>query len=113
MNTLIVLASLILLPFAVYRITRFFIMDTVIDGTRDKIHNWLLRPNDDQEVPLLRFKAHELLSCPYCLSVWVAAACVVFWSLVIADQWIGWSFLIFWPAVAGAALVPYEYVDAE
>lgn len=105
--------TFLVLALTTYRITRFAILDTLIDEPRDAVHSWLLRVDDDGDIPMWRFKLQDLLSCPYCLSVWVAAAVVAFWSLVVRDEWLGWPFLLIGPAAAGASLIPYRYIDSD
>ena len=51
----------------------------------------------------------KLLSCQVCSGWWVAALIVVFWSLVVVDHWLGWAFLIWWPAVAGVSALASLY----
>jgi hypothetical protein len=103
------LLTFVILAFATYRIARFLVLDTLIDGPRDKFHDWLTKP---ESLSVWRLKLAELLTCPYCITVWVAAGVTVFWSLVV-DEWLGWAFLLVWPAVAGASLVPWAYIDDE
>lgn len=102
--------TFIILSAATYRIGKFLLLDTLIVGTRDRFFAWLT--NSENLTPT-RIKVAELASCAECLTVWVAAATVTFWSLVVADAWIGWSFLLVWPAVAAGSLVLWTYTDSE
>jgi hypothetical protein len=51
---------------AVARVVRFLQQDTLIDKQRHQLQDWLARHG--------HYKAMELLDCPWCLSVHVAAA---------------------------------------
>ena len=65
---------IVLLSAAVYRVTRFLINDTLISEQR----RWVkLKLMGNGDVGPVRVKLLDLLSCPYCLSVWVAAAGVL------------------------------------
>lgn len=100
----------VVLSLATYRVARFLVLDSLIDGPREALHAWLTKP---ESLSVWRWKVAELMGCPYCVTVWVAAANVLFWSLLVADSWVGWAFLLVWPAVAGASLVPWAYIDDE
>jgi len=64
----------VLLSAATYRVTRFLISDTLISEQR----RWVkLKLMGNGDVGPVRVKLLDLLSCPYCLSVWVAAAGVL------------------------------------
>lgn len=58
--------GLLLDSLAVYRITRLIVTDEITAPLRDPIIDWL----DEHEHPKLAY----LLSCPWCASVWAAAA---------------------------------------
>lgn len=104
------LLTFVVLSAATYRIGRFLLLDDLIAGPRD----WLFgRLSDTEKLTSLRLKVTELLMCAYCITVWIAAAVVVFWSLVIHDEWIGWEFVLVWPAVATGSLLPWTYIDSE
>lgn len=104
------LLTFVILSAATYRIGKFLLLDALIEGMRDRFFGWLRTP---EKLTPTRLKVTELASCAECLTVWVAAAVVAFWSLVVADHWIGWSFLLVWPAVAAGSLVPWTYIDSE
>lgn len=98
------LTLFILMCFAVYRITRFLILDHLIDEPRDAVHLWLAgHPNKFTE------KLQELLACPYCVSVWAAAAVVALTDLFHSVP----LPVLMWGAVAGGSLIPYRIIDAE
>jgi hypothetical protein len=104
------LLTFIIMSLATYRIGRFVLLDDMINGPRDRFFGWL---NTPEKLSPRRLWILELLSCVYCILVWIAAGVVTFWSLVIHDEWVGWGFLLLWPAVAAAALVPWTYIDSE
>lgn len=104
------LLTFVVLSLATYRIGRFILLDSLIDGLRDWFFDRLNRP---EKLTPFRLWLMNLLTCVYCITIWIAAAVVAFWSLVIRDEWIGWSFLIVWPAVGAASLLPWEYLDSE
>lgn len=104
------LLTFVLLSLATYRVARFVVLDSLIDGARDRVLMWL---NDPQTLSPWRLKAFELLTCPFCITVWIAAAFVVFWSFAVRGEWIGWAFLVVWPATAAGSLVPWAYIDSE
>lgn len=103
------LLTFVILSAATYRVARFLILDTLIENLRIRVHTWLTNP---ESISVTRLKVAELITCPWCLTVWVALAVVTFWSLVVVD-WIGWAFLLVWPAVSAGSLVFWTYVDNE
>lgn len=104
------LLTFVILALVTYRVGRFVLLDSMIDGPRDRFYLWL---NNTEKLSRTRLWFLEMLTCVYCITVWIAAATVTFWSLVVHDEWIGWSFLLVWPAVAAASLLPWTYIDDE
>jgi uncharacterized protein (DUF2062 family) len=104
------LLTFVVLALTSYRVGRFILLDSMIDRPRDLLFE---RLNNPDKLSTRRLWLMELLTCPYCILVWVAAGAVTFWSLVVYDEWIGWAFLLVWPAVAAAALLPWTYIDSE
>lgn len=99
------LMQLLVLGAVTYRVTRFIIRDTLIDGLRWKVRTKLL--NGDPS--LVRQKLMELLSCPYCLGIWVSAGAV---GITLAFDDLPqpvWS----WLAVAAIALAFWRYIEAD
>jgi len=110
----------IVLALATYRITRFFVHDSLIGANLDsgsRFSQWLdsfcfhslkdgLRLNGTDR-SWTRGKVHDLLTCPYCLGWWIALAVTCLglshapWSLGVQ----GW--LTVW-AVAAAAAIVYQ-----
>jgi hypothetical protein len=115
---------LILCSAAVYRISRFVVLDTMIEGTRDKITTRLATATDSQGrrrvinkgeaafelIPLWRRKLLELIGCPWCVTVWVAGAVTLLTHFIVepvpAPVW-------FWLAIASLALVLWAIIDSE
>lgn len=62
---------LAILSLASYRLTRFFLFDTLIEGARIRWYNALL---GGTRLSFLRQKAVELTSCSWCLGIWVSLA---------------------------------------
>lgn len=94
---------IILLALACHRVTRFVIADSLIADFRIWLHLRILGDGTSK----VRAKFHELISCFWCLSVWVAGALVL-----VVDQFavvpLPWLTV---PAVSSAALVVYNLVD--
>lgn len=47
-----------------------------------------------------------LFTCWWCLSFWVALACVGWWIAGLFVAWIAWAWWVFWGALALAYLAP-------
>jgi hypothetical protein len=99
------LILIVILGLVTYRVSRFIILDTLIEGWRDVFHSWLL-----SKPKLWRVKLEELLGCPFCVSIWVSAgACLL-------TRWLVGSFAMpvwVWLGAATVALVVWEIIDAE
>lgn len=99
------LALLIVLAFAVERCTRFVIKDTLWADMRRNLHGRLLGANPDESY--WRTKAFELITCPYCLSVWFSAAAVV-----LADLFVSVPLpVLAWLSIAGLHQVIWKYIE--
>jgi hypothetical protein len=94
---------LVLCALVVYRVTRFLIADTLIEGTRTRFGDWLL----GSEPKVWRDKLYDLTTCPYCLSIWVSAATV---AVVDAFMSVPLPVLV-WLASAGLAMVVWRIVE--
>lgn len=99
------LVMIVVLSAVVYRVGRFLVLDTMIEGTRDRIFGWLAHRE--------RFFWHkllDLLGCPYCITVWVAAGACLAWRLFVGD----FAAPVFvWLAVSAGSLVFWNYIDSE
>lgn len=100
---------LLLASFVTYRATRFLIADSMIEVTRGRFLNWLWPPPDftadiaalvanagaTPKAPtppsFLRRKLYELVTCPYCLSIWLGGAATlivwVFYPIPLPGLW--------------------------
>lgn len=97
--TLIIVASL-----CVYRLTRFFLRDTLIDEPREWLYNKILAKET-----LWRDKLYELLDCPYCLSIWFSAA-----TIAVADLYTSVPLPVYaWLATAGLCMVVWRIVERD
>lgn len=94
------LALVLVLGFAVYRAVRVATVDKISQPWRE----WLLLrvQHAGADTRSLARWAYTLLTCPFCLGVWLSAVVVAFWSLVVADRWLGWEYPLGFLAVAGA-----------
>lgn len=97
----------ILLSFVTYRTGRFVALDTLIDEPRDKVA-WWLKSRD----AVWADKALELMSCPWCITIWTGFFATLFWSLVL-HEWPGWWFLVYWPAVSTGGVLTWTIIDSD
>lgn len=101
------LELLILTGLVTYRVTRFVIDDTLIDTPRAWFHHRLLTRTHRLFPTKARVKVYELLTCPFCLSVWVAAGTVVVTNMVVSVPLPVWM----WLGAAAVALMVRRVVD--
>lgn len=100
MNYLIVL---LVLSAVTYRVSRFIVHDSLIDAPRNKIYDWL----EHREHPFW-LKIHELIGCPWCITIWIAAGAVAVHHVVVEDVPVPiWT----WLAVATGSLIIWEIID--
>lgn len=86
--------------FVVWRVTRFLLRDSLIDGTRFKVEHYFGSRSNRTSMR----KMSELVTCPWCVSVWVAAVLTAVWRLTEGDG-IGWFWTaIVWLAAAAGAM---------
>lgn len=94
--------TLLLLSLVTYRITRFLIDDTLIDNQRIWVHQLLVGKSSK-----FRYKLYELVTCKFCLSIWVAAvvtACTDAVGSVPMPVWM-------WLGSAAGALVVWQVAE--
>jgi len=93
----------IILSLACYRVTRFIVEDTLIAGFRIWLHTVIL----GRKPRLWREKLQELISCQFCISVWIAGA------LVSIADYFGPVALpgIQWAAVAAGSIIIWQVVE--
>jgi Protein of unknown function (DUF1360) len=78
---MIELVPLLVLGFAAYRITRFFIIDTMFSGTRNKMHSVFVNNTQKQgKTSLLWEKLYDLTSCTFCAGFWVSLG--LYWLFI-------------------------------
>lgn len=104
---------ILILGLVTYRVARFIVLDTLIDGTRDKVLDTLEKKHGragDSKKALLYSKLTDLLGCPFCITIWVSAgACLatrIFVGSFPMPVWV-------WLATAATALIPWNYIDSE
>lgn len=118
------LLTFVVLTLVAARVTRFIFKDTMWKPTRDKLIGWLedpvkIRYGGSPSVEYThrgrfqmfwRKKLAELIECPYCVSIWVAAGTVFVHRVVVEPLpqpvW-------YWLAVAMGAVVVLEYTDGD
>lgn len=97
MLTFIIVASLI-----TYRITRLLVTDTILDTPRIWFHQILLGKTGK-----IRLWFYELVTCKFCLSVWIAGL-----TVLILNQWLPVAAPVaMWPATAAGALVVWKNAE--
>ncbi len=97
-----VLTIIAVLSLATYRITRFAILDSLVEEPRTAVLRWLT-----SKPGVVRGKAHDLLTCPYCLSVWVAAALTASVASLIDTP----LPLLVWLAASGGTMTVWRFVE--
>jgi hypothetical protein len=119
--------TFLLLTFVVYRTTHLIVMDTLFEEARDKLLDRITTGTDGmgetrvlhkqiepevwtENLALWKRKLFDLLTCPFCFSVWTAAGAVLLHDLFIDPNlplpvwyWVGLSTssLIVWAIVDG------------
>lgn len=106
------LALLVALSLWAWRAARFIRDDALIAGTRERVLDWLWPPlHQDAGIrpKLVRYKAYELLTCPYCLTVhcsWISVLIVwAFTPIALPVLMMG--------AVAGGSMVVWRIVGID
>lgn len=86
---MITIVPLIVLALASFRITRFLVIDTLIDGIRNKFHAFLINKSQKNgKLHLFWEKIYDLTSCTFCAGFWVSAS--LYW-LYIWNSPVNWS----------------------
>lgn len=99
--------TLTLLTLATWRVARLIQLDNIFDTPRDKFFTWLCNN------PGWRTWLADLLSCAFCLTVWVGLGANLWWALLIED-WPGWpEFIVYWWATAGGAMLWWALIDND
>ncbi len=100
------LVYLILLSLVVYRVSRFIVLDTLIDGTRQKVEDWLM----EHRSRLVFRKLYELIGCPYCVTIWVSLFAVLFSYRLLESVPLP---VFTWLAGSSGALLVWAIVDSD
>jgi uncharacterized protein DUF1360 len=74
--------AVIILGIASYRITRFFVIDTLLEPWRSKSHHWL-----EQRRGLFWSKLYDLTSCTWCIGYWVSLVVYLIYKGDFFDDW--------------------------
>jgi hypothetical protein len=70
---IIKIVPLLVLALAAYRITRFLVIDTMLEGSRTRFYSFLTNRSDKNgPLHLIWYKLFELFSCTWCLGFWVS-----------------------------------------
>lgn len=105
-------AELVVFAFAVYRCTRFVILDSFFEGTRDRVDVWLetRRLSAEGWRSTAWGKIHSLALCAFCQSVYFATAA---YALYVAAGPVAWTWLSILDvlAISAAAMAVYRFVD--
>lgn len=116
---------LVILGGLVYRVTYFILVDSLIEEPRKKVLAKLTGGGDPDrdDWPLhmrtttgWRLKLTELLTCPYCMSIWVGAvATAITWPTIIPQPDGGWFvwLLVTWLAMSTIALVFWAVIEGH
>lgn len=94
-----------------WRVSRFIIADDLIKGTRKRVMTWLNQPRESRWKDFLADKAFDLLTCPWCVGIYVSAGFLVLTRIFVVDSipmpiWM-------WLAIAGASILPYQFADGD
>lgn len=85
------IVPLVILALASYRLTRFLVIDTLVEGLRHKFYGFLSnRALKQGKLHLIWEKIYELSSCTWCAGFWVSL------GLYTAYVWLApWDFTRF------------------
>lgn len=83
--TTVNLITALILAMVSFRVTRFFLFDSMFEATRIRIYNALLKVDEDGYTPTWRYKIYELLSCTWCFGFWVSLA--TYWVYLWVAPW--------------------------
>lgn len=97
------LVLLVVLSAVSYRVGRFLALDTLIDGTRMRLLNWLVTRG------FVARKIADLIGCPYCVTIWTSAGAVALTTLYVDVPLPVWT----WLAAATGALVFWAIIDND
>lgn len=93
----------VLLGAAAYRVGRFIVLDTMFEGTRDRVIGAL----ESRSHKLVFSKLFDLLQCPFCITVWTSLAATL---VAVFGAGVPYPLLV-WAASSVFALVFWRIVD--
>lgn len=102
--------ALVILGFCSYRVTRFLIIDTLIQGPRQKFHIWLA--NRQKAKPLFD-SILELTSCAFCMGFWVSLAVFAIYRGNLFTHWVRLDWLSAIAVAGEQALIQAIEPDRE
>lgn len=103
-SAVVLLTMVIVGSFVTHRVTRFLILDGLLEEPRQSLHNWLAK-----HPGRFTIKAQELMICPWCISIWVSGGWVLLtmaFTSVPLPVWV-------WLAGSTGCLVFWRILDAE
>jgi len=112
------LSTLLILSLAAYRLTRFFIHDSLLGGSPDSGSRWsaildgFAYKESGENRSWIRGKIGDLFTCHFCLSFWI---CLALYGLLVGRPLEGYGWgdgLAVW-AMAGAVSLTYEFLGRE
>lgn len=103
MSDLLILAMMCA---AAYRVGRFISLDSLWEGTRDKLYGWL---TTGKKLSVWKLKVHELLTCPFCITGWTALAVTIGVDLAHHLELI----FLWWMATWVGALLLWGLIDSD
>ena len=96
---------LIVLSAVTYRVGRFLLLDSLIDAPRERVMVWL-----EEHPGRVWGKVYELVDCPWCITIWIAAGVVGLQAWVVGGVPVPvWT----WLAVATGSLVWWKIIDDD
>jgi hypothetical protein len=118
--------TFLILSFVTYRVTHLIVMDTLFEGMRDRLLDKLTTgegtdgethvidkhrdPKAWEKLPIWRTKIFDLITCPFCMGVWVAGGTVILHDAFVDPNlpmpvwyWVGLStaMLVWWAIIDG------------
>lgn len=104
--------TLLILGFVAFRVTRFFLIDSLLEEPRMLLHQKLLEGNEEGVQSYLKLKAFELTSCTWCLGFWVSLLTygIYVWHNPLNWTHVDWLYAV---AVAGIQGLLHAYEPSE
>lgn len=91
------------LSLVTYRVARLIRDDLIFDAPRARLYGWLITGG------WLRRKLHELISCSFCLTIWIAAGAVLLTLPFASVPLPVWT----WLASAAGSLIVWYIVEGR